>query len=598
MINRNSASTWRRVAGALSLAAGVALAPLPTRAACKVNAVELPVKIVGSRPIAMLGLNGHQMPMLLDTGAFFSFLTEAAASQLELRTRSLPDGLRITGFTGAVNARLAKVAKVQLVGATIPDMEFIVGINEVGGGAMGVIGRNFLSHTDVEYDLAHGMVRLIVPVGDCDQANLAYWAGDTPVNVVPLARDRRNDRDTTIRVEIRVNGEKMKALLDTGAPETSLRLDSAENAGIKKADMAPGALVGGGGAGHARSWSARVETFELGGEKIQHNRMEVVDTDWTDEDMLIGLDYFLAHRILVSNSQKQLYATWNGGPVFVHNTAAQDAADAAAAASAANDTETSPTDADGLARRGAAFAARNDLVHALADFDRACALAPKDAGLFAGRARVHLAMAHPAEALKDFDEALRLDPGETSARIGRAAFRAAAAERDAALDDLRMLDTTLPPQAHLRAAMGRTYALLERPDDALRQWALWLAAHRHDGSRDDVLNERCWLRVTLNLELDRALEDCEAAVDDNPDAASHQDSLGWVRVRRAEYPKAIRAFDQAIALRADSPWSFYGRGLARLRQGDAAKAAADLATARTLQPDIDTQAKRHGMQAE
>ena len=32
--------------------------------------------------------------------------------------------------------------------------------------------------------------------------------------------------------------------------------------------------------------------------------------------MLLGADFFLSHRILVSNSQHKLYFTYNGGPVF------------------------------------------------------------------------------------------------------------------------------------------------------------------------------------------------------------------------------------------------------------------------------------------
>jgi hypothetical protein len=35
-----------------------------------------------------------------------------------------------------------------------------------------------------------------------------------------------------------------------------------------------------------------------------------------DVDMLIGADFFLSHRIYVANSQRKLYFTYNGGPVF------------------------------------------------------------------------------------------------------------------------------------------------------------------------------------------------------------------------------------------------------------------------------------------
>jgi tetratricopeptide (TPR) repeat protein len=594
---RSATAVKLRAACVLSIAALLGLASSSSWAACKLKRMELPVKMVGERPIAMLGLNGTQVPMLVDTGAFFSMLTEAAASELKLHTRALPDGFRINGFAGALRARLTSVDKVQLPAGTIPDVEFIVGLNEVGGGAKGIIGRNLLGRTDVEIDLAHGMVRLFMPEGDCDSVNMAYWAGDTPVNVVPLVSPRRAGSTPEMIVAVSVNGKKMKALLDTGAPESTLMLSAAESAGIRKADMKPGQVLGGGGAGHVVSWLAPVDTFELGGELIRHNRLEVADTDWVDQDLILGVDYFLSHRIFIAHSQDKLYATWNGGAVFGRNTATE-ADKAVVAAAVESDAEVSSTDADGLARRGAASAARGDFARALTDFDRACALAPLEASHFADRARVELAMKRSPEALRDLDEALRLDPAKTAARMDRATLRAATGDHSGALDDLHTLDATLPVQSNVRAAMASTFAHEAMTGDALRQWDLWMAAHPHDGGRDGVLNQRCWLRVQQDLELDRALEDCLEAVDESPQQAAYRDSLGWVYVRRGDFAKAVKAFDEAIALRAASPWSFYGRGVARLRQGAVPAARADLAQARALEPLIDEQARRHGMAAE
>ena len=575
----------------LALAALIGLAPLSASADCKLKALQLPVKMVGSRPIATIGINGTQVPLLVDTGAFYSMLTEAAASQLHLRTRALPDGFRITGFTGSIQARLTKVEKVQLANGTIPDVEFITGLNEVGGGAMGVLGRNFLSVTDSEFDLAHGMIRLVLPTGDCDDTNMAYWADDASTNVVPIASLR--DRSNAFLVNVSVNGDKVKALLDTGAPESTLMLSTARSAGIKESEMTPSYVVGGGGSGHAKSWFANVETIDVGGERIRHNKLEVVDTDWVEQGVILGVDYFLSHRIFVAKSQNRLYATWNGGAIFGRNAAAP-ADDVAKAA----DADASTQDADALLRSGMASAARKDFVHALADIDRACALAPADASCPAARARVHFEMKNPLAAGKDLDAALRIDPALSQARIDRAGLRMVNLDRDGALEDLRALDAALPMQSNLRAAMASVYAELDLPDEALHQWDVWLAKHGKDGGRDHVLNGRCWLRVKLNLNLDLALEDCREAVDESPDQSAYHDSLGWVYVRRGNLAQAIKEFDKAISLDAKSSWSYYGRGLARMRQSAQAPAQADLAKARALLADIDVQARKHGMSVE
>jgi tetratricopeptide (TPR) repeat protein len=572
-------------------AVAAALAPMTSRAACTLETFEIPIRMIDSRPIATLGLNGTQVPMLLDSGAFFSLLTESIASQLHLPHMSLPHGMTVEGFTGRLDASLTRVDKVQFLKGEISRVQFIVGVNEVGGGAMGVLGRNFLSLLDTEYDLAHGVVRLVNPSRDCTESNLAYWAGDTPVIVAPL--ESTWNKDTAIRVTTRINGKAVKAILDTGASETSIDLPAAHRAGIADAAMTPGERVGGGGAGHARSWTAKVDSFELEGERITHNLLQVTDTRKDDDtDMLIGLDYFLSHRIYVARSQQKLYATWNGGPVFGRNTV--DAASAGSQAAAASAAE-SPATADALARRGAASATRGDLAHALEDFDRACALEPRNASHFEGRARVYLAMQRPAEALEDLDEALRLDPTVADARLRRAQLRAVSGDRDGALQDLATLDATLPPAANLRAAMADTYAALDMPKDAIRQWASWMPTHEHEGSIDEVLNHRCWTRMLFDIELDEALADCRRAVDSDPDRADYQDSLGWIRLRRGEFSKAIAAFNRSLALKPASAWSLYGRSLAYLRSNDKTQAEADLGAARKIDARVDDQLRRHGL---
>jgi predicted aspartyl protease/tetratricopeptide (TPR) repeat protein len=578
----------------LLAAAFVGLAPRAAWSAnCKLQTFEVPVRMVGSRPIATVGLNGTEVPMLVDSGAFFSFLTEPAAKQLDLRLRMLPDHLRIYGYTGLIDGKVARVNKVQFNGVEIPNVEFIVGVNELGAGIQGVLGRNFLAMADTEYDLAHGVVRLVFPKGDCDSVDFAYWAGkDAPVNVVPLVKNSR--KDDAIHVSARVNGEKVSAIMDTGAGLTTMLLRAARRAGIKEADMTPMGRASGAGAGHARAWLAPVATFELGGEKISNNRLEVDDADGLDEDMLIGIDYFLSHRIYVSRLQGKVYATWNGGAVFALNkTGNGDDARFAAAPEAV-----SPEDADALARSGEAALSRGDFAHALEDLDRACALSPQTARYFFSRARVYAAMRQPAKALADLDEALRLDPAMHQALKTRAYLRAGLKDRAGALADLQALDTALPASAHARVTVGEVYEHLDMAPEALHQWDLWVASHGNDAGLGGVLNKRCWLRARLKLELQRALEDCRQAVKEDDENASFQDSLGWTYLRLDDPSRALKAFDQAVKLRTASPWSYYGRAQAQRRLGHAEAAQRDLASSRKLDPHIDDKVKRAGFDVE
>lgn len=558
-------------------------------AQCKLSQLEIPVRTVNQRPVGMLTLNGSEVPLLIDSGAFFSMLQPSTAAQLGLRLERMPAHFRLYGYAGAIEAKLTRVEKVGLQGTVIPNVQFMVGGNELGSGIQGILGRNFLSLGDTEYDLAHGVVRLMFPKGDCDKTNLAYWAGDAPVIEAPLENNHR-EGNNDIRVSVRINGSRVRAMMDTGAPRTAMQLRAARRAGLKESELTPVGRVGGAGEGRVRSWTGLVESFEFGGEKIANNHFNIDDTDVGDTEMLIGLDYFLSHRIYVSRLQRKVYATWNGGPVFARG----DAVGAHDARYAARPAEVATDDAQALARRGEAHAARGELARALEDLNRACELAPQSDANFLARARVHLALKQYEPARQDLDTALRLRPGLHEALALRASMRAAQGDRNGAEVDLLALDQALPPSSHLREGMAEIYAGLELVPEALRQWELWVSTHGSDNHLASVLNSRCWLRARFNIELKLALEDCKKAVSRDRDEAAFRDSLGWTQLRLGDLPAAVKAFDEALKIKPVA-FSHYGRALALRQQGRADAAQRDFAEARKLRAAIDEDVRKAGL---
>lgn len=559
-------------------------------ATCELKHFEIPVRLVDQRPVATLTLNGTAASLLVDSGAFFSMLSASTATQLKLPLRDLPDGFRVQGYTGRIEVQRTVVDKVGLIGAELPKIEFLVGGNELGAGIQGILGRNILSVADTEYDLAHGVVRLSFPKGDCEKTDFAYWAGPAPVIVVPLEDKQRGN--TAIRTMVGINGKDTLALFDTGAPRTSLTLKAARRAGLEERDLTPAGRSGGGGEGRVRSWTGSVARFDLGGEKITGSRLQIDDTSSPEQGMLIGLDYFLSHRIYVSRLQRQLYITWNGNPIFAPSSAASSGYDTRYAALPQ---DVVPDDADALARRGAAALAAGNPQRALEDLNRACALAPAVADCFFTRARVHLAMRRARPGLADLDEALRLDPALAEARARRVGLRAQLGDRPGAQSDLAQLDAALPPSHQLRAAMAQLWAGLGQTDEALRQFELWIGSHPLDASLPNVLNHRCWMRTRLNLDLMLALQDCKRALDKDAGEPAHHNSLGWTYLRLGDAQKAKQAFDSAIKLRAH-PFALYGRGLAQLRLDETSSGESDLAAARKLRPPIADELRKEGFE--
>ncbi|MCK9686956.1 aspartyl protease family protein [Scleromatobacter humisilvae] len=578
----------RRMAAVALLSLGLQW-PFASHAGCSIGTVALPVKMVGTRAIATVGINGTQVPLLVDTGAFFSFLTEAAAQQLGLRTRALPGDIRVQGLTGSVAARLTTVDHLKLLDGDMPGMEFIVGGNEAGSGAMGLLGRNILGAMDTEYDLAHGVIRFVVPGDGCEKANMAYWAGDTPVAMVELLKDYRLKRPL-IRARVELNGHAAIAMFDTGAT-TTVSLDAAHSAGVKDAAMTATGLMTGAGSGKAKAWTAPFDSISLGGETVRHNQMEVADFDLPGTDMLVGIDFFLSHRIYIAQKQSRMFFTYNGGPVFALNASAPPDPAASRPDAAAGE----KMSADEYARRGAASLARRDAAAALADLDRACAQEPGNAAFFAMRASVHLALKQEDKALSDLDTALQLDAGQAEARIERSAIRRTRNERGPVLDDLSALDRTLPPQSQIRQRMALLYESMDMPAQALAQWNLWIAAHRHDIALEHAYNGRCWARVQLDIELDKALDDCDEAVDADSKNASYLDSRAWVFARLGRWQRAKSEFDRALAVKPDQAESLYGRALVHQHLDEPAGALADLAAARKIAPAIDADIARYGL---
>ena len=69
--------------------------------------------------------------------------------------------------------------------------------------------------------------------------------------------------------------------------------------------------IGGVGPRLVRTWITTAESLQIGGEAVKNAPVRVADVDLGDIDMLIGIDFFLMHRVYVANSQHRVYFTQN-----------------------------------------------------------------------------------------------------------------------------------------------------------------------------------------------------------------------------------------------------------------------------------------------
>lgn len=559
---------------------------------------ELPVTMVGTRPTVPGKINGENVSFLVDTGAFYSMLTPGAVARLDLHTHMIP-GLFVEGVGGSTDARSAMIDRFGLGDMSFKNAEFMV-LDGAGPGVAGLIGQNITNKFDVEFDLANGVMRFMRAQNCPTGASMDYWApGKASVaSMLPAA----NDKDRRITAYATVNGKQVKVLFDTGASLSGMTLAAAARAGVKPDSpgvvQTPGSV--GIGARMVRTWLGPFQSFSIGGEEVRDTRMRFAETNIGDDDMLLGADFFLSHRIYFSQAQRRIYFTYNGGPVFrLDEAPAQRAAQTAAAAPNAGVVPGArpdePTDAAGYARRAAAFMGRRDAPHAIEDLTNAIALAPDDADNYFHRAAARIQNRQPVLAMADLDEGLKRRPDDVSSLLQRAALYMAAGDRDRGKADLDAASKLKAPDPSVGLRIANLYRTADFYDAAVAAYTAWIASNPKDGQMADALNGRCWTRAALRRDLDLGLKDCDAAVRMKPGSPDMLDGRGLTHLARGEIDQAIADYDAALNIQPKAPFILYSRAVAKARKGLVAEGKADADAAIALNARIADQAKRFGL---
>jgi len=315
------------------LAAGFALATGTAAAAsnCKMLQIaDWPVRPGRGIPVVDGAINGQKIGVLLDTGSGTSLIVRSSAERLGL-SRQETRGLRVFGIGGETHAQATIVDEFSIGEVTRKNLPFMVaGERDLGKYLDVILGEDFFDQIDVEFDLGHNSVKLFQPK-DCEGVSLAYWATQGASEV---AMESFLNAGRRIVVQVQVNGQPMQALLDSGSHTSVLDKSTAGQLGITPDSPGVVASAKGGGVG-AKSvefWSAPLQSFTIGNETIRDTPIEFADL-WKDATytptgshlprkvdgtpaVLLGADFLRAHRVLVAHSQRKVYFTYEGGPVF------------------------------------------------------------------------------------------------------------------------------------------------------------------------------------------------------------------------------------------------------------------------------------------
>lgn len=273
-----------------------------------------------------------------------------------------------------------------------------------------------------------------------------------------------------------------------------------------------------------------------------------------------------------------------------------------------------PDDTDALSSRTTLNLQRGKLAEALGDARTAVKLRGDKAWTHSLLANVLAAQGNRAEAVAESDKALSLDPDDYTYRVrlnygleadskGRLAdmlaliklgpdtavpipaLRAQVADkasRDAILGAYASALSVDPDNDDIAQQRDFALALAGDPKPYIARMEAQLAAKPDDAN---ALNGACWARAMFRAELDKALSECDKALNSERDAYI-LDSRGLVQLQRGDWTKAESDYGEAIGIQPNLASSLFGRGIARKRLGNAASGKADIAAATLIDPQI------------
>jgi len=294
-------------------------------AACTLGAVAvLPLQIQQGHFAFTASINDKAANFALDTGAFATTLTLAAADRLGVRMNAL--GTVVNGV-GGVRHLYRGTASHMRVGQMSADGMVLAGADILDAPPLaaamdGLFGMNMMSAYDIDLDVAGRHAILYQADGSCRKPTVALAQPLYMVRLEYIQHDRQAD------VEIVIDGQRLRAVIDSGAAQTAMFASAARRLGLDLSALhAPNAGRGFGiGPRPVPVMRHVFDTVQIG--DLQIRNMPVMILAQADlgfnmvhvgslladpssgepggEDMLLGADFMQKVHLWISHSSQTL----------------------------------------------------------------------------------------------------------------------------------------------------------------------------------------------------------------------------------------------------------------------------------------------------
>lgn len=182
-----------------------------------------PLQLVNSAPLEPMEnddrvtvpvqIDGHAEHLIVDSGSPFTMLSLDAAKRLGLKLRgSLVGSVNVRGQLSAAQA-IADTFELGSAHAQNFYFDIFPG-HFVESGPAGLVSPTTFSRSDIDFDF--GAKRFNVFSRDHCEGRVAYWS-ERPLAVIPM-----DTKTGHLNVPVTVDGRLMRAILDTGAANTTM----------------------------------------------------------------------------------------------------------------------------------------------------------------------------------------------------------------------------------------------------------------------------------------------------------------------------------------------------------------------------------------
>jgi tetratricopeptide (TPR) repeat protein len=191
----------------------------------------------------------------------------------------------------------------------------------------------------------------------------------------------------------------------------------------------------------------------------------------------------------------------------------------------------------------------------------------------------------------DIEAALKLEPDSEDAVTFKAQLQVERGDFAGAAATYSTIIAKRPDAFMLRNRRGIAYAKSGDRKKADEDFA----AAREKAAGPGPLNNICFEKAMAGVALERALDECQAALAEQPESAAIMDSKAFVLLRLGRFDEAIATYDKVLAESPTLAASLFGRAIALSRKGDQGKAEADFSAARKAYSGVDEQFARYGV---